>query len=78
MQRTKPNRRQPDAGLVTLAILAQIPPSDLERYTLLAAQRVDSDELADDLMTLAANPRDAERRVSESVSMLMTYADLQP
>jgi hypothetical protein len=78
MQRKTFNRRPPDAGLVTLAILSQIPPDDLGRYTLLAAQRVDSDELADDLMTLAANPRDAERRVSESVSMFMTFTDLRP
>lgn len=72
----KHRRKEPDAGLVTVALLNQIPPGDLRRYLLLAAQRTDSPDLADDLLDLAADPQSAERRLAESASMFMTYTDL--
>lgn len=76
--RTNLHRPRPDAGRVLLSILSQIPPLELRRYTLLAAQRVDDNDLADDLLHLSGDATDTERRLMESVSMFMTYSDLQP
>ncbi len=75
---THRNRISPDAGLVTLAILNQIPPQNLQRYTQLAAQRTDDNDLANELLDLCQDPSCTERRIAESVSMFMTYTDLQP
>ena len=76
MQRHKNSR--PDAGLVTLAILHQIPPQIFQRYTQLAAQRTDDNDLANELTDLCRDPLSTERRIAESISMFMTYTDLQP
>lgn len=82
MQKQNRNYRQrdrnPDAGRVLLSILSQLPADELGRYTLLAAQRVDDIELSDDLYDLAADPREAERLLLESVAMNLTYCDLRP
>lgn len=74
----KGKSRAPDAGRVVAAILSQMPPDDLGRYTLLAASRVDDGDLADDLYALASDPADTGRRLLESVTLSLTYCDLLP
>jgi hypothetical protein len=72
----KTKKHQPDAGKLLLAILSQIPPESLKNFALLAAQRVDDNDLATDLLRFAADP-DAEASLAETVAMYLTYTELR-